>query len=138
MDPLENLKKGAPHQFKSGEAAAEAGRKGGVKCWENKRRARNLQELAKAMLETNVLNDERRKRLEELGLDGTNGGAMLAAMLDKALKGSEKAAAFVRDTSGQAPTQNVAVTLPENATDDDLKGMSDEDLRRLADQEDDA
>ena len=130
--------KGPEYHFKSGKQAAEAGRKGGIKSGESKRKARNLQELAKAMLETAVLNDEQRKRLEELGLDGTNGGAMLAAMLDKALKGSEKAAAFVRDTSGQAPTQNVAVTLPENATADDLKGMSDEDLRRLADQEDDA
>lgn len=120
------------------EEARERGRNGGVKSGESRRRKKNLRELTLMLLEAPELDMDAQARLEALGLEGTNGASMMLAMLEKAKNGSEDAARFVRDTSGQAPKQVQQVITGEGVTSDDLRGMSDEELRSMLDQADEA
>lgn len=120
------------------EEARERGRNGGVKSGESRRRKKNLRELTLMLLEAPELDMDAQVRLEALGLEGTNGASMMLAMLEKAKNGSEEAARFVRDTSGQAPKQVQQVITTEGVTPDDLKGMSDAELRAMLDQVDEA
>ena len=54
----ENLKKGKATQFKSGEQAAEMGRKGGIASGKAKREKANMRKLLADMLEENIPNGD--------------------------------------------------------------------------------
>ena len=123
------------------EEARENGRKGGLASAKSKRYKKNLQNLANALLEADHLDPEMNATLEAMGLEKSNGAAMLTALFQKVMsgkKGSEQAARFLRDTSGQAPKVVAQIVTTEGMTADDLRNMSDEELRAMLDQADEA
>lgn len=88
------------------EYSAAGGRASGV----TKRKARNMREAARILLEAKLLDDpETEAALQTLGLEADQQGAVLLAALRKSQAGDIEAARFVRDTSGQAPAQQVAL-----------------------------
>lgn len=114
------------------EEAREIGRKGGLASAAARAKKKSLQEIAKMLLESEGgLTDEQRKRMESLGIPATQGSALVLAMQDKAHKGSERAAEFIRDTSGQAPKMQAQITVGEGLTPDDIRGLSDADLQKI-------
>ena len=127
----ENLKLGEKYRFKSGEDAVKNGRKGGLKNGERLRKTKSLKEAAQLIMSLNVNDPAIQKALEALGVEPTYRNAMTLKMAAKAANGSEKAYEVVRDTAGEAPRLNIGVGLDAN-TPDELKKLSDEDLRRMA------
>lgn len=69
----ENLKKGKATQFKSGEQAARAGRKGGIKSGQTKKAKKNMRQLAQSLLASPVSKDMKNVKadLERMGIDPT-------------------------------------------------------------------
>ena len=51
MPNEENLKKGEPFRFRSGEEAAKAGQKGGIASGESRRRKKAMRDTAKMILD---------------------------------------------------------------------------------------
>lgn len=83
---------------------------GGKASGESRRRKKNLREVTRALLEASALPDtdpEFLAALEAAGLDKDNQGVMMLAALRKSAAGDIEASRFVRDTSGQAPSQQV-------------------------------
>lgn len=114
------------------EQARINGAKGGRASQAAQRKKKTLQEIARALLESEGgLTDEQRKRMESLGIPVTQGSALVLAMQDKAHRGSERAAEFVRDTSGQAPKQVQQIVVGEGMTPDEIRGLSDEELQKI-------
>jgi len=83
---------------------------GGIASQKARRKARNMREAARILLEAKLLDDpETEAALQTLGLEADQQGAVLLAALRKSQAGDIEAARFVRDTSGQAPAQQVAL-----------------------------
>lgn len=102
------------------EERREAGRKGGIASGEAKRRKKAMRERLEILLEL-PMKSGKGTDVEEIknwaALKGKNitvQDAMMIAQIQKALKGDTTAAAFVRDTAGQKPTEdmNMSVNLP--------------------------
>lgn len=82
--------------------------KGGKASGEARRKAKNMREAAQVLLSAALTDSpETQKALEILGLEADQQGALLLAALQKGKAGDIEAARFVRDTSGQAPSQMV-------------------------------
>lgn len=106
MPNEKNLENGKLTQFRSGEEAAKAGKKGGVASGETRRRKRTLKAATKALLETPVKSQELKQKMELLGISAEDADYMTAvavAMVTQAMKGNVKAAAFCRDIIGENP-----------------------------------
>ena len=95
------------------EQRAEYGRIGGLKSGEVKRKKKAMKESLSILLEMK-LKDGKECDIESVknfaALKGKNitvEQAMLIAQIQKALKGDTTALTFLRDTSGQAPKQEV-------------------------------
>ena len=58
MGSMENLEKGKATRFKSGEEAANAGRKGGIASVESRRKAKGMRDLAAQLMTTKVNKDQ--------------------------------------------------------------------------------
>lgn len=109
--------------------------KGGKASQEAQRKKRTMRELARLMLDTDLLDtDGLKQELIERGFDPTGAGAILYAQLAKAGKGDTEAARFVRDTSGQKPIEGLELgNLDDKPFESlELSSLSDEDLKRLA------
>lgn len=98
------------------EERREAGRKGGIASGEAKRRKKAMRERLEIMLAMPIKSG-READIEGIrnfaALKGKNitvEDALMIAQIQKALKGDTNAAAFVRDTSGQAPTNDINFT----------------------------
>ena len=93
---------GAKTRFKSGKKAAELGSAGGIASGIAKREKRTMREIAEIILSKDVTTS-----------DGVVTGkyAVLAKVIDKALKGDLQAAAFIRDTIGEKPTEKTQTEL---------------------------
>ena len=98
------------------EERREAGRKGGIKSGEVKRRKKAMKETLEVLLAM-PMKKGRMADVEDIrsftDLKGKNisvEAAMMVQMLQKALKGDTNAAAFIRDTSGQKPQEDVNFT----------------------------
>ena len=107
---------------------------GGVASGKARRKARNMREAAQILLSAALIDDpETQKALEVLGLEADQQGAMLLAALRKSQTGDIEAARFVRDTSGQAPAQQVELGgmdgQPIQSV--DLSQLSNEQLQKL-------
>jgi len=80
---------------------------------ENNRRKRNLRERTKFLLEAALSeNDDIKAQLIELGFeddDMTQLDAVNLAILNNAKKGDVESARYLRDSSGQSPTANLAI-----------------------------
>ena len=98
------------------EELREAGRKGGIKSGESKRRKKDMRETLEILLSMpmhngKVANVDAIKSFSELkGKNISVETALMVTLLQKALKGDVTAAQFIRDTSGQKPTDDVNLT----------------------------
>ena len=89
MANAENLKKGKATQFKSGEKAAKAGAKGGIKSGKSKRAKKAFRENVISMLNSQVKGDKTIETLERLGVETENQTyfvAVAASVINKAMK----------------------------------------------------
>ena len=107
----------AKNQFElmTPEQRAEYGRQGGIKSGETKRRKKAMKETLEVLLSMPMKNGKT-SDVEAIknfaALKGKNINvqeAMIIAMIHRAMKGDVKAAEFLRDTSGQKPTDNMNV-----------------------------
>lgn len=124
-----------PMSERTPEEVKNMARKGGIASGEARRRKRNMRELARLMLDTDLLDsDGIKQRLIERGFDPTGAGAILFAQLAKAGKGDTEAARFLRDTSGQKPVDGLEIGNLEDKPFEtlDLSQLTDEQLKQLA------
>lgn len=104
------------------EEAQKRGKAGGIASGKARRRKRNMKTAAKLLLDMGVTSPKLEKQLKALGIsdeDLTNQMAILAAMVNQAMKGSVQAAQFLRDTTGEGPTERMHkqdVKLKEHQT----------------------
>lgn len=92
--------------------AREKGRKGGIASGAARRRKRDMRQAAKLLLDADVSLSQKSMRMlmKSLGIDEqdmTYSMAILSAVLLQAGNGNVKAAAFLRDTAGYNPTQQL-------------------------------
>ena len=104
----ENLKKGAPFRFRTGEQQVETARRGGIASGEARRRKKTMRETAKMLLDMEIPDaaKELKAKLKVMGIseeDFTYQSAVMVGILNQAMKGNTKAAAFLRDTVGENP-----------------------------------
>lgn len=98
------------------EEAREAGRRGGIKSGEVKRRKKAMKEALGILLDMTmksgtVADLEGLESYQALkGANLTVGETIMLAQIQKAIKGDTTAAAFVRDTSGQKPRDEMDIT----------------------------
>lgn len=86
----------------SREEAKKNGRKGGIKSGEAKRRRKTMREMLDYLLEKELTNKN--------GEKATTLEAMMTSMIKQGLNGNVKAVEFIRDTTGQKPTEKVEAT----------------------------
>lgn len=98
----ELAKIGAKTRFKAGKQQAEIARQGAIASTAVRREKRTMREIAEIILSKDVTTS-----------DGVVTGkyAVLAKVIDKALKGDLQAAAFIRDTIGEKPTEKTQTEL---------------------------
>lgn len=100
----------------SPERRRECGRKGGIKSGEAKRRKKEMKETLGILLGMK-LKPGKGADIQSIkdfasikGQNVTVQDALLVAQIQKAMKGDTQAMAFLRDTSGQKPDDNVNLT----------------------------
>lgn len=103
----ENLKPFGSGQLSESEER-EMRSRGGKKSGETRRRKKTMKETAKMMLdmEIPVAGKELKAKLKAMGIseeDFTYQSAIMVGILNQAMKGNVKAAAFLRDTIGENP-----------------------------------
>lgn len=112
MPNEENLKKGEPYRFRTGEQQVEVARKGGIASGEARRRKKAMRDTAKMLLDMQVPKaaKELKQKLAVMGVseeDFTYQTAMMVGVINQAMKGNTKAAAFLRDTVGENPAHEL-------------------------------
>lgn len=120
MPNEQNLEKGIATQFKSGEEAAENGRKGGIASGESKRRRKTLKEELLLMLEDESVQKSITAALIAEAIEGNNAGSVRGAF------------ETIRDTIGERPAEKIeakqTIVDLSKFTIDELKGMLDTEL----------
>ena len=122
------------------EAAREAGRIGGAKGAVTKKKRRLLRDAARAILDADVsklpVTEDLVLSLKALGVDEITGSdVLLLAQFLRAAKGDTDAFKAVRDTSGEKPSVDIAVSASERVIDaESVSEMSDDELALLADE----
>ena len=98
----ELAKIGAKTRFEAGKKQAEIARQGAIASTAVRREKRTMREIAEIILSKDVTTS-----------DGVVTGkyAVLAKVIDKALKGDLQAATFIRDTIGENPTEKTQTEL---------------------------
>lgn len=98
----ELAKIGANTRFKAGKKQVEIARQGAIASTAVRREKRTMREIAEIILSKDVMTS-----------DGVVTGkyAVLAKVIDKALKGDLQAATFIRDTIGEKPTEKTQTEL---------------------------
>lgn len=108
--------------------------KGGKVTQAKYRKAKSMREAARILLESPLLDDEETAELlRRMDLEPDQQGAILLAAIQKAKRGDIEAARYARDTSGQAPAQQMEIGGMDGKPIEtmDLSGMSTEELERL-------
>ena len=122
------------------EEASRAGQIGGAKSGVTKRKRRLLRDAARAILDADVsrlpVAEDLVLSLKALGVDEVTGSdVLLLAQYLRAAKGDTDAARFVRDTSGEKPSVDIAVSATDRVIDaESVSEMSDDELALLADE----
>lgn len=128
----------------SSEKSAEYGRLGGIKSGEAKRRKKAMKEIAEIVLglqtkEGKEVSLEAVEKLDDLfevdektgkliPKNMTVGEIIVLRQAQKAMNGDLDAARFVRETSGQNPTNNINVSGEVN---NPFSGLTTEELREM-------
>ena len=103
----ENLKPFGSGQLSESEER-EMRSRGGKKSGETRRRKKTMKETARMMLDMEIpaAGKELKAKLKAMGIseeDFTYQSAIMVGILNQAIKGNVKAAAFLRDTIGENP-----------------------------------
>ena len=108
----QNLEKGKATQFKSGEEAAKAGRKGGIASGEAKRERANLKKQLQIFLESDDYSDKHGNKM-------TGAELMVKVAVKEMSKGNPKFWELIRDTAGFKPIDKVQLSeIDQNAIDE--------------------
>ena len=111
---------------------AEFHRQGGIASGQSKRRRKTFAETLRAVLASEYPVEEAKKKLQDMGLDGTWMDQLSQAQVDKASRGDTEAFRAVRDTIGENPKQAVDVGLTSGPVSGmDLSQLSDDQLRAM-------
>jgi hypothetical protein len=109
---VENLKKGKATQFKSGENAAENGKKGGIASGEAKRQKNTIKSILKQWADSPITVAKLKKEAKAYGIETDEGRSLITlALIKGAMKGNAKYMERLLDTLGED-------ALLENNTDD--------------------
>ena len=133
----ENLKKGKSTQFQSGEKAAAAGAKGGIKSGKAKRAKKTFRENVISMMNSQVRGDKTIETLERLGVeteDQTYFAAVAASVINKAMKdGDIGRLKYLLEITGQDAAMGAdgegggalypTIQIPDNGRDKRQKGI---------------
>ena len=116
MPNLENLEKGKATQFKSGEEAAENGRKGGIASGVSKREKADLRKVIQTWLESQATTDKH-------GNPMTGAELMTAVAVKEMSKGSARHWELLRDTAGFKPVDKVMIADVDQSVIDQVENM---------------
>lgn len=94
---------------RSEKEARKKGKKGGENSGKARKAKKPMQELASMMLQMASIPKTKKKIKEDFpniaDEDLTNAAAIINSQIGKAVKGDTRSAEFIRDTSGQKPTE---------------------------------
>ena len=111
---------------------AEFHRQGGIASGQSKRRRKTFAETLRAVLASEYPVEDAKRKLQDMGLDGTWMDQLSQAQVDKASRGDTEAFRAVRDTIGENPRQAVDVGLTSGPVSGmDLSQLSDDQLRAM-------
>ena len=111
---------------------AEFHRQGGIASGQSKRRRKTFAETLRAVLASEYPVEDAKRKLQDMGLDGTWMDQLSQAQVDKASRGDTEAFRAVRDTIGENPKQAVDVGLTSGPVSGmDLTQLSDDQLRAM-------
>lgn len=106
--------------------------KGGKASTAKRRQKKTFAETLRAVLASEYPVEEAKKKLQDMGLDGTWMDQLSQAQVDKASRGDTEAFRAVRDTIGENPRQAVDVGLTNGPVSGmDLSQLSDDQLRAM-------
>ena len=154
MDEKQTISQGAPRKARSfkesqgrfardPEAAKKCAVLGGKKVQQMYQKRRTLREAARTLLnaslssiseEDNAVLSAASDMLRAFGVeDPTGADALMLAQFAKACKGDTEAARYVRDTSGERPSDQVQIVAGERPIDGELvESLTDSQLVELA------
>ena len=105
---------------------------GGTASAKKRRQKKTFAETLRAVLASEYPVEEAKKKLQDMGLDGTWMDQLSQAQGDKASRGDTEAFRAVRDTIGENPKQAVDVGLTSGPVSGmDLSQLSDDQLRAM-------
>ena len=106
--------------------------RGGKASTAKRRQKKTFAETLRAVLASEYPVEEAKKKLQDMGLDGTWMDQLSQAQVDKASRGDTEAFRAVRDTIGENPKQAVDVGLTSGPVSGmDLSQLSDDQLRAM-------
>ena len=105
---------------------------GGTASAKKRRQKKTFAETLRAVLASEYPVEDAKRKLQEMGLDGTWMDQLSQAQVDKASRGDTEAFRAVRDTIGENPRQAVDVGLTSGPVSGmDLSQLSDDQLRAM-------
>lgn len=114
------------------EEKAEFHSRGGKASTAKRRQKKTFAETLRAVLASEYPVEDAKRKLQDMGLDGTWMDQLSQAQVDKASRGDTEAFRAVRDTIGENPRQSVDVGLTNGPVSGmDLSQLSDDQLRAM-------
>ena len=105
---------------------------GGTASAKKRRQKKTFAETLRAVLASEYPVEDAKRKLQDMGLDGTWMDQLSQAQVDKASRGDTEAVRAVRDTIGENPRQAVDVGLTSGPVSGmDLSQLSDDQLRAM-------
>ena len=106
--------------------------RGGKASTAKRRQKKTFAETLRAVLASEYPVEDAKRKLQDMGLDGTWMDQLSQAQVDKASRGDTEAFRAVRDTIGENPRQAVDVGLTNGPVSGmDLTQLSDDQLRAM-------
>ena len=106
--------------------------RGGKASTAKRRQKKTFAETLRAVLASEYPVEDAKRKLQDMGLDGTWMDQLSQAQVDKASRGDTEAFRAVRDTIGENPRQSVDVGLTNGPVSGmDLSQLSDDQLRAM-------
>ena len=106
--------------------------RGGKASTAKRRQKKTFAETLRAVLASEYPVEDAKRKLQDMGLDGTWMDQLSQAQVDKASRGDTEAFRAVRDTIGENPRQAVDVGLTNGPVSGmDLSQLSDDQLRAM-------